>query len=84
MKYCTSDVPHTVRHTRRNGLVVMVTEAHAKRLYRRMDMPPNYPVPAIRYHVDSGRTGVAIWNNSTVYDYSTSDYFNERPVFEYP
>lgn len=43
----TTHVPHPHKHTRRNGTVVYVTDKHRDRLYKRGDMPPNYPVPAM-------------------------------------
>lgn len=49
-------------------------------LYMMGRKQPNYPVPAIRYHVDSGRTGVAIWNESV--PYSDVDYYTMQPEFE--
>lgn len=51
MRHATKDVPHPYRHVRRNGIVVYVTEAHRDRLYKRGDMPANYPVPAVPLQV---------------------------------
>lgn len=47
MKHSTQATDHPIRHVRKNGVVVYVTREHAKRLYRRGDMPANYPVPAM-------------------------------------
>jgi hypothetical protein len=45
---------------------------------------PNYPVPAIRYHVDAGRTGVAIWNNSKYESIMHTDaIYDMIPDYEY-
>jgi hypothetical protein len=42
---------HIHLHTRKNGVQVYVTTAHRDRLYKRGDMPANYPVPAIPLQV---------------------------------
>lgn len=56
------DKTHCIRHVRRNGIVVWVTREHAARLYKRGDMPPRYPVPAIPYaRFDSYVCSIVIW-----------------------
>lgn len=68
MKKETSDFEnHLYPHTRRNGTVVMVTAKHHKRLYRRGDTPPRYPVPAIPLR--------AVWGT----DYMWDTVYLERP-----
>lgn len=49
----TCNIPHPIRHVRKNGNVVFVMVEHFKRIYKRGAAPPRFRVPCVTHTVES-------------------------------